>query len=198
MERLGANRGGKSGRLVLISDRKMGGPMANIEEARRLYDKGLDDYRAGEYEEAIDTLLRAREMFAAAGDRKAEGDALNDLGVVYVQLEEWDEAQQTFDEVLTIRSAVLDRSGQGITLGNMAMMYERMDDEEKAIEVYEQALEIFQALGEKGNEKAVDRQLKKLKRGSLLQTLGGMLGFLSDDSEEDEEEGDIIDVTPEE
>jgi tetratricopeptide (TPR) repeat protein len=171
--------------------------VANIEEAKRLYDVGVDDYRAGEYEEALEALSRARQLFAEAGDRKAESEALNDLGVVCVQLEEWDKAKQAFEEALTIRMTIQDRSAQGITLGNLGMMYERLDDEEKATEAYEQALAIFQELGETGNEKAVTRQLNKLKKKSLLDTLGGMLGWLtggSDKEADEDEQEDVIDA----
>lgn len=192
-------------------------------EAKRLYEDGIDAYRAGDYEEALEALSKARGLYAEAGDRKAEGEVLNDMGVVCIQLEEWDDAQQFLDESLAIRVDLEDRSGQGITLGNIGMMYARQEDEEKAAEAYEQAIEIFRELGEKGNEKAVSRQLGKLKikKGKFLDALGdyqeelegeeapsgaqkmarklfSMLGRLSGgDSAEEEEDEDVIDVTPE-
>lgn len=169
--------------------------MAITDEAKRLYDKGIDDYRVGEYEEAQEALIRARELYAEAGDRKGEAEALNDLGVVCIQLEEWEKAEQSLDEALTIRMAMQDRSGQGITLGNMGMLYDHRGDDDRAIETYRQALAIFQELGEKGNEKAVARQLKKMTATSFLDMLGGMFGRRSEPDEEDKE--NIIDVTPE-
>lgn len=148
--------------------------MANTEEAKRLYDKGLGHYRAGEYEEAIDALSRAREQYAAAGERQAEAEVLNDMGVVCIQLENWDRAQHYLDEALTIRLALPDRSGQGITLGNLGMMYARQDNDERAADCYRQAITIFQELGDRGNEKAVSRQLSKLKlqHGQVMGALG--------------------------
>ncbi len=163
-----------------------------MEEARKLYDQGIDDYRAGEYEKAVEALSQARDLFAEAGDRQAEAEALNDLGVVYVQMEEWEPAQAALQEALTIRQELEDRSGQGITLGNLGMLYERQEDTEQAIAVYEQAQAIFEELGEKGNEKAVARQLDRLQKGSLLERLTAMLGFGSGD--QDNEEGETIDA----
>jgi len=165
-----------------------------MEEAKQLYDRGIDDYRAGEYEEAIEALSQARSLYAEAGDRQAEAEVLNDLGVVYLQMDEWEQAQDALQTALTIRRELEDRSGQGITLGNLGMLYERQGDEEQAIQAYEQARAIFEELGEKGNEKAITRRLDHLQKGSFLERLTALLGFGSSDEEEGE---DIVDVTPE-
>jgi tetratricopeptide (TPR) repeat protein len=148
--------------------------MTTMEEAKQLYEDGIDAYRAGEYEEALEKLGQARDLFAGEGDRKSVSDVLNDRGVVYIQIEAWEQAKNALEEALSIRADLEDRSGQGITLGNLGMMYARQGDEEEAAEAYEQAIEIFRELGEKGNEKAVSRQLGKLKirKGQFLDALG--------------------------
>jgi tetratricopeptide (TPR) repeat protein len=148
--------------------------MVEIDEAKRLYDQGLDAYRMGDYEEALEALVRAREFYAESGNRVKEAEALNDAGVVCIQLEEWDQAKRYLDEALIIREALGERSAQGMTLGNLGMLYERMGEKEQAAQVYEQAIEIFRELGERGNEKAVARQLSglKLKKGRFLEALG--------------------------
>ena len=173
--------------------------MANLEEAKRLYDKGLDGYRAGEYEEALEALTRARNLYAEAGDRSQESAVLNDMGVVCVQMEDDENAQRFLEEALTIRMALQDRSGQGMTLGNLGMMYARQDNTEKAAEAYQQAIAIFQELGDQGNEKAVARQLSKLSGAPtlahrLFRLLGRLTGGHDDESpaeeaDEDEEAG---------
>jgi tetratricopeptide (TPR) repeat protein len=147
--------------------------MVEIDEAKRLYDQGLDAYRMGDYEEALEALVRAREFYAESGNRVKEAEALNDAGVVCIQLEEWDQAKRYLDEALTIREALGERSAQGMTLGNLGMLYERMGEKEQAAQVYEQAIEIFRELGERGNEKAVARQLSglKLKKAKFLDAL---------------------------
>jgi len=154
--------------------------VANIEEAKRLYNKGLDGYRAGEYEEALDALARARDLYAEAGDRSNESAVLNDMGVVCVQMEDEENAHRFLEEALTIRMALQDRAGQGITLGNLGMMYARQDETEKATEAYQQAIAIFQELDDKGNEKAVARQLSKLSgTPTLAHRLFRLLGRLT-------------------
>jgi tetratricopeptide (TPR) repeat protein len=148
--------------------------MEDTEEAKEIYKKGIEAYRAGEYEEALQALHEARQIYHAAQDQKAEADVLNDLGVVYVQMEQWDQADQYLGEALNIRMALLDRSGQGITLGNLGMMYDHRGDGDQAIQAYEQAIEIFRELGERGNEKAVASQLNKIKirKRRFLDALG--------------------------
>jgi len=196
--------------------------MEPLEKAQELYDRGLDDYRAGEYDTALEALQEAHQLYAEAGDKEGESETLNDLGVVCIQMERWDQAQQALEEALSLRQEIGHRSGQGITLGNLGMMYERRGDKDKAIETYEQAAAIFEELGEKGNEKAITRQLAKLKvRGGrflgamtdyergidegqttvkdkafrrLVGVLDRVLGIGPASLGEDEEEEDVIDV----
>jgi len=160
--------------------------VANLEEAKRLYDKGLDGYRAGEYEEALEALTRARDLYAEAGDRDQESAVLNDMGVVCIQMEDGENAHRFLEEALTIRMAIQDRSGQGITLGNLGMMYARQDNNEKATEAYQQAIAIFQELDDQGNAKAVARQLSKLSGApTLAHRLFRLLGRLTGGQDEE-------------
>ncbi len=200
--------------------------MAQTDEARQLFDEGLDAYRAGEYEEALDVLAQARDLFIEAGDRIGETETLGSLGVIHIQLEEWDKAQQLLDEALASSIDSEDRSNQAKVLGNLGMMYTRQGEREKAAEAYQQSVVIFHELGEADNEKAVARQLSKLKlkEAKFLDALGeyavgpegeeeasgaqklvrklyGLLGRLGggpiEEGENDKDEVDVIDVTPE-
>ena len=198
--------------------------MAQIDEARRLFDDGIDAYRAGEYEEALEALAQARKLFAGESDLQGEAEALGSLGAIYTEIEDWDGAQHALEEALTICEAIGDRSNQGKVLGNLGMMLARQGNEEEAAEAYEKAIAIFQELGEKGNEKAVVRQMGKLKfkKGQFLDALGDYQEGLDDEDasgaqkmarklfrllgrtsgggpalDEEEDEGDdVIDVTP--
>lgn len=195
--------------------------MTQTEEAKRLYDQGIDDYRAGEYEDALDALMRARNLYAQAGNRKGEAEALNDAGAVCIQIEEWGQAKGYFDEALAIREDLDDLSGQGITLGNMGMMYEHQKESELAIEAYERAIALFQETGEQGNKKAIVNQMSKLKlkKGKVLDAvteyelpdeeeakgaqkvarkLFSLMGrFMGGGAGEEDDDEDVIDVLPE-
>ncbi len=147
--------------------------MTSLEKANRLHEQGKDEFRAGEYDEALESFTRARHLFAEAGDRTGEIEALGSMGVVYIELEEWDKAGQSLDEALAICVEIQDRSNQGKVLGNLGMLYARQGDEEKAAEAYKESITIFRELGDRGNEKAVARQLSKLKirKGRFLDAL---------------------------
>ncbi len=148
--------------------------MAQPDEAKELYDSAIDSYRVGEYEEALEALVQARDLFVEAGDRAGEIEALGSMGVVYVELEEWDEAQRFFDQALAICLESQDRSNEAKILGNMGAMYERQGDAEKAAVAYEQAISIFRELDERVYEKDTARRLSnlKLRRGKFLDALG--------------------------
>ena len=191
--------------------------------AGEMQEQGIDAYRAGEYEEALEAFEQARDLAAEAGDREAEIEALGSLGVVYVELERWDDAHRFLDQALDTCEETGDQINKGKVLGNLGMMYARQGDEESAAEAYERAIAIFRDLGESGYEKDIARQLSKLslKKGRFLDAIGSYREGLEDGEEatgtqkmarkifrlfgrlsgpaplEIEDDGDVIDVLPE-
>jgi len=155
------------------------------DEAKRLYDSGIDAYRAGEYEEALDMLTQARDLYNRAGNQQGEAEALNDAGVVCIQMEDWDHAREYLLAALAIRQAQGNHAGEAITQGNLGMMYDRVGEYAAAINAYEQSASLFHELGEKGNEKAVARRLSKLKvkHGRVDEALGSYSAELEGEEE---------------
>lgn len=149
--------------------------MAQRTAAQEMQEQGIDAYRVGEYEEALDAFEQARNLSTQAGDRKGEIEALGSMGVVCVELERWDEARRFLDEAAEICEQAGDRLNKAKVLGNRGMMFARQGDEERAVETYEQALAIFREMGERGYEKDIARQLKKLTEESRLsEVVGGL------------------------
>ena len=70
--------------------------------ASEMQEQGIDAYRAGEYEEALEAFEQARNLSVGAGDREGEVEALGSMGVVCVELENWDEARRFLDQALDI------------------------------------------------------------------------------------------------
>jgi len=147
--------------------------MEQRDQARDAHDTGMDAYRAGEYEQALEAFARARNLFLQAGDRTGEIEALGSMGALSIELEDWDQAGQSLDEALALAQEQGDLSNQGKILGNLGMMYARQGETEKAAEAYEKAIAMFQETGERGYEKDVARQMSKLKlkKGKFLQAL---------------------------
>jgi tetratricopeptide (TPR) repeat protein len=147
--------------------------MEQRDQARDAHEAGLDAYRAGEYEEALEAFALARNLFAQAGDRTGQIEALGSQGAISIELEEWEQAKQYLDQALALSEEQGDQSNQGKILGNLGMMYARQGQEEAAAEAYQEAIAIFQETGERGYEKDVARQLSKLKlkKGKVLEAL---------------------------
>lgn len=145
-------------------------------QATEMLKQGIDAYRVGEYEEALEAFQQTRELSAEAGDPQGEIEALGSMGVVYVELERWDDARSFLDKALGICEETEDQLNKGKILGNLGMMHARRDDMESAVQAYEQAIAIFQELGETGYEKDIARQLSKLNlEGSkLFEVLGNL------------------------
>jgi len=159
--------------------------MEQRDQAKHAHETGIDAYRVGEYEEALEAFALARNLFTQAGDLTGEIEALGSMGAVSIELEEWDQAEQYLDQALTISEEQGDRSNQGKILGNLGMMYARQSEVERAAEAYEKAIAIFQETGERGYEKDVARQLSKLKlkKGKFLEALGDYQPGLEDEAE---------------
>ena len=64
--------------------------MTQTDEPRRMFDDGIDAYRVGDYEEALELLGEARDQFAEMDDQSGEAEALGSMGAIYVQLEDCD------------------------------------------------------------------------------------------------------------
>ena len=73
-------------------------------------------YRA----EWISSHLIALASARRAGDRRAEGSILDDLGMVYSQQQHIDEAISRFEEALEMRREIGDLRGQAISTINIA------------------------------------------------------------------------------
>ncbi len=93
-------------------------------------------------------IAAAREI----GDRQAEGNALNNLGIAYGLLGDAHKAIEFYEEHLAIAREIGDRRGEGDALGNLGVTYRNLRDARKAIELCEQALVIAREIGDRRGE----------------------------------------------
>ena len=149
--------------------------MTSVAETSELNEQGVDAFRAGEYEQALEAFQQARDLFAMAGDPKGESEALGDMGIVCIELERWDDARRFLAAALDICDETGNQIYKGKTLCHLGMMYARQGDNDRAEKAYEESIAIFHGLGEDGFEKDVARQLSKLRRkpGRILGALDG-------------------------
>jgi DNA-binding SARP family transcriptional activator/Tfp pilus assembly protein PilF len=83
------------------------------------------------------------------GDRAAQAQASNDLGVAYQWQGRYEQALPHLRESLTLFRELGDRRGQATSLGNLGMVYDRQGRYEQALVCYQESLAISRELGDR-------------------------------------------------
>src|SRR5919199_1741859 len=130
-------------------------------EAERLFQQGIEQYKTGQFEAALQSWQQALAIYREIKDRKGEGDALGNLGIAYKNLGDYAKAIDYYQQSLAIKQEIKDRQGEGNSLSNLGGVYYYLGDYAKAIEYYQQSLVIAreikhhegegQSLGDLGN-----------------------------------------------
>ncbi|MDM8548956.1 CHAT domain-containing tetratricopeptide repeat protein, partial [Desulfobacterales bacterium HSG2] len=100
------------------------------------------------------------------GDRRGEGLALTNIGVVYYDLGQYDKALTYYGQALAIDREIGDRRGEGSDLSNIGVVYGNLGQYDKALTYYGQALAIRKEIGDRRGE------------GSDLSNIGVVYGNL--------------------
>ena len=99
----------------------------------------------GLWSESVHIGLRALAAARADKDRKNEGIALNNLGVVYRMQSRWKEAIDCYGQSLGIKRELGDQLGEGRVLNNLSVVYKDQNCWKEAITYCEQSLDICRA-----------------------------------------------------
>jgi len=135
-------------------------------EATVLHDMAHTFIDMRQYAEAAQAFEAERAAHARTGDRKAEGEAVHNLGFVEAAQSRDDQALARLDQALAIRREVGDRDGEARTLEIAAFVHGRARQPQKALELYEKALAIWRAVGEAAKADQTQTQIAGL-RGRL-------------------------------
>jgi tetratricopeptide (TPR) repeat protein len=104
---------------------------------------------------------------ANGGHRRAEAQALINLGIVYYRQERFDDAIEHYERALAVYDELGARYGQAQTLDNLAGAYEAKADLATAAERWQQAFQLFKEVGAPEMERIwskLDRVLRR-RRG---------------------------------
>ncbi|MEO0538534.1 MAG: CHAT domain-containing protein [Cyanobacteria bacterium P01_A01_bin.123] len=115
--------------------------------ADRLLALGFQHYSRSQYPEALTAWEEALSIYQAIGDRFGEGQALNNLGLVYDDLGQYGQAIDLHEQSLVIAREMGDRITEGYALGNLGLVYDDLGQYERAIDFHQQSLAIEQELG---------------------------------------------------
>ncbi len=97
---------------------------------------------------AIDSLLRAIEVYRALNDRLGLAQVYDSLGMAYTARGRLDHALGAFALSLVDKTLLDDRAGMAITLGNLGRLHLREGRFQQAIDCFERDLEISERLGD--------------------------------------------------
>ena len=109
--------------------------------------------------EAIKKYEEAVAAFRAAGERRGEGSALTNIGVVYNVLNQRQKALDYLTQALAIHKFVGDQVEEARTLVYMAYASSVLLERQKSLEYFNQSLRISQALGDGAAEAARLREI---------------------------------------
>ena len=131
-----------------------------LDEADRLLQQGLQQYRVSQFREALQSLEQALERYRdpavqaafPQASRQGEGNALGNLGVAYSNLGQYQEAIALYEQYLAIAREIGDRRGEGNALGNLGIAYRNLGQYQEAIDLHEQALVISREIGDRRGE----------------------------------------------
>jgi DNA-binding SARP family transcriptional activator len=109
---------------------------------------GFFDLR-GYWREGAQVNQTVLDLARRMGDRAAEAQARNDLGVVWRLLGRYPEAIAHYRESLAISRELGDRYGEGASLNNLAVIHERQGRHDEAVACLRASLAIDRELGDR-------------------------------------------------
>jgi signal transduction histidine kinase len=101
--------------------------------------RGLTDYYAGNYEEAIDLYYKALDLSEQTKDTLLLAKVNHNLGMIYDELEDYDEAVSYFNKSLEYSLAIHDSALIAKSYQNVAISFQNKKDLAKAIQYNQMA-----------------------------------------------------------
>jgi len=123
-------------------------------EADRLYQQGIQQVKAGGFQEALQSFQQALKTYQQIGDRFGEANSLGNLGNTYTSLGQYQKAIEFHNQALAIDREISNREGEADSLGNLGNAYTILGQYQKAIEFHNQALAIDREISNSNGEAA--------------------------------------------
>ena len=104
-------------------------------------------------------------MHRESGNRRAEGQALGNLGTIYSQQRDFRKAIEYMERAMKIQREVGNRRGEGTDLKNLGLVYAQLGQVDKAIGLLEQARGIGQEIKDPQILDITTDAIYRLRRG---------------------------------
>jgi tetratricopeptide (TPR) repeat protein len=124
-------------------------------EADRLLEQGLQQYKASQFEAALQSWEKALKLYREIKDRLGEMKSFHHLGIASLDLGNYPKAIEYHEQSLAIAREIKDRLGEGAALGNLGLAYRSLGNYPKAIEYHEQRLAIAREIKDRLGEGTV-------------------------------------------
>lgn len=121
-------------------------------EAVNFLRKGIEQYRNGEYIDALATYQQVLEIYRKIGDKKGEATILQLTGAVYNNLDQYLQAIQFYQQALSIYREVGNQTGEASTLNSIGGVYQQQGQYSQALEFYQQSLTISKTIKDRVGE----------------------------------------------
>jgi len=122
------------------------------EEANRYYQSGLEQFRGGQYQEALPDCQKALDIYQQIGHGFGEARSLRIIGNIYSKLEKYREALDSYQQELAIYRRTKSRAVEADSLCNIGDIHSKLKDYREALYSYEQASEIYRELTDRRRE----------------------------------------------
>ena len=122
------------------------------EEVLRLSQLGLQQYKQGQFREALETFRAVLVIAKEIGDKAREGVTLTVIGSVYYNLGQYPIGLENYQQALAIHQEIGNKAMEGMTLIGIGQVYRQLGQYPIALENYQQALAIHQEIGDKAGK----------------------------------------------
>jgi eukaryotic-like serine/threonine-protein kinase len=140
-----------------------------VAQARLL--EGRAQRNLGQAQKALDACEDGRRLYAAAGDRSGEAEALTHAANVLYDRGDLDAAARLYEQALATYRELGNRGGEAGALNNIAVVLKSQGDLDRARQLYREVLAISQEVGSRSGEAYALNNLAgvSLRRGELAE-----------------------------
>lgn len=143
-------------------------------EGKGYFNKGINYWAKGMYEEALSNYRNAKALLEKAGTIKNVANLNNSMAVTYQSLSDYPGALEIYFDNLHLFEKMRDSYMTAITCGNIGIVYKYLSQYDKAIEYFEKSIAINK---QAGNKKDLADNYMSL--GNVYDALGNPLQALA-------------------
>ncbi|MFB2937806.1 tetratricopeptide repeat protein [Aerosakkonemataceae cyanobacterium BLCC-F154] len=121
-------------------------------QAEQLLQTGEQQFANRQYQEAIKTFKKLREIYQKIGNKEGEAITVFRIGSSYDRLGKFREALDYYQQALSLRRQIGDKSGEGSVLNSIGGVYFQQGNYQQALELYQQTLQFRREVGDKLGE----------------------------------------------